>query len=466
MKGLFKKLTLSISALLIITTLTELALRIVNYNYSPMKIKGTKTNDWRAFHSFEDKHFVYDPYLIWSPRKNFSIFNSQGFRGEELGLKKDGEFRIFAIGDSNTLGWQGEDGPNWPLYLGNLLQESSNNIKVINAGVWGYSSFQGLRRFKQVLRFQPDMVLISFGGNDAHHVSISDAEYTQRKKDTYYAILSRFRLGRLLIAFFDKISIQKDIKREKLVPRVSLEEYRDNLKEIIDLSRARGIIPVLLTRPFIGNPPDELNWLNFAPHYNKVVTEVAEREKVPMVDIYSYFKDKPTHFIDDSHFTRAGHKIAAILIYEKISSLIPIGLKRITLNDHIDINKSKKIVPKDIEFNLMNFYDDGFILTNGDGRIFDIKYDIKPDDRYLVLHSLGWHPYINNIEKLGLNLFINGKCLEFHHRDGNSFYFLLRKDVKQIHEIQIMSSTFVPKELGINNDTRRIGVDIASIEIK
>lgn len=28
-----------------------------------------------------------------------------------------------------------------------------------------------------------------------------------------------------------------------------------------------------------------------------------------------------------------------------------------------------------------------------------------------------------------------------------------------------MSSTFVPKELGINNDTRRLGIDIASIEI-
>jgi len=96
------------------------------------------------------------------------VFNSQGFRGKELGGKQHGEFRIFTIGDSNTLGWGGsEDAPNWPVHLEDLLQESNNRFTVINAGVWGYTSFQGMRRFKEVLGYDPDMVIISFGSNDA-----------------------------------------------------------------------------------------------------------------------------------------------------------------------------------------------------------------------------------------------------------------------------------------------------------
>jgi hypothetical protein len=36
----------------------------------------------------------------------------------------------------------------------------------------------------------------------------------------------------------------------------------------------------------------------------------------------------------------------------------------------------------------------------------------------------------------------------------------------QINEIQINSSTFIPKDLGINNDHRQLGIDVASIEIR
>jgi lysophospholipase L1-like esterase len=256
-KELIKNISILFIALFITILISEIFLRMIDYNYSPMKIEAISKNDWREFHSFKDDNFEYDPYLIWRPRKNYSVFNSQGFRGEELGVKKDNEFRIFAIGDSNTLGWSGEkNAPNWPMYLEELLRESNDRFTVINAGVWGYSSFQGLRRFKEILRFQPDMVLISFVSNDAQKVAFSDAEYLHRGKElAFYNILLKFRLGKLMIAFFDKFkSLKKDYNKEEdfLVPRVSLEQYKNNLKEIIRISKENNIQPVLLTRPYMS----------------------------------------------------------------------------------------------------------------------------------------------------------------------------------------------------------------------
>src|SRR4030042_4064367 len=102
-------------------------------------------HDWRRYHAFEQDCFVHDPELIWRPRKDYSVFNSQGFRGKVLSEEKQpGEFRVFAVGDSNTLGW--ERGSNWPGSLGKLLFRENRKYTVINAGVSGYTWIQGARR--------------------------------------------------------------------------------------------------------------------------------------------------------------------------------------------------------------------------------------------------------------------------------------------------------------------------------
>ncbi len=42
----------------------------------------------------------------------------------------------------------------------------------------------------------------------------------------------------------------------------------------------------------------------------------------------------------------------------------------------------------------------------------------------------------------------------------------LDRNITHINEIQVFSSTFIPEELGINNDTRVLGIDISTIEIQ
>ena len=319
-----KKFSLILVALIFGLLLLEAILNYMHYEYVPLKlirIRNTENkSDWRTHHIFEDDHFSYDPYLIWRPKKNNPVFNNEGYRGREIsssrGLKT---YCIFVFGDSNTLGMPGKDGSNWPGFLDNIIQESKRDCLAVNAGVWGYTLFQGLRRFKEALPLKPDMVLICFGSNDPQRVVTPDKEYISDAFGIRSKIY-KYKLGLLLISLSDKLYKKKNIK---LVPRVSLEDYKKYLEEIIRLCRVNNIKIVLITRPFTGRSSDTLMWLNFAPHYNDIVKQVARYNNVALIDLNQYFSDKKEYFSDDSHFTDEGYKIAARMIYEEIRDYLP-----------------------------------------------------------------------------------------------------------------------------------------------
>ena len=273
------------------------------------------TNDWRSYHAFSDGNFVYDPDLLWRPKPGCPAFEANGFiRADPLPRKKAAnEYRIFAIGDSNTAGWYDDSiggfrGHGWPRDLEELVAASHPRSTVINAGVWGYSSFQGLGRFKEILAFEPDMVLISFGANDAHLLGFSDRDFTPA---VFRSPVMKFRLGELAAAAWHQVRSPGGRSPGSLVPRVSVEQYRANLGEIIRICRERGIRCVLLTRPFIGDTPEKTHWRYAAPNYVTATIEVGESTATPVVDIYSSFEGKAGYFRDECHFTEAGHRLAA-----------------------------------------------------------------------------------------------------------------------------------------------------------
>jgi lysophospholipase L1-like esterase len=316
LRSLLAKAGLMFAATAVSLLALEGVLRLADYRYTPLRVQViTKWSEWRYYHAFEDRHFVYDPILIWRPRKGSPFFNEQGYRGKLLPPTKEaGTVRIFAIGDSNTLGWPGDGAPQWPMYLEQLLNQHGRRATVTNAGVYGYTSFQGLRRFKEALSFDPDVVLVSFGCNDAMRVTMSDAEFAGRgiRRNKWDEALLTTRVGQVLLAVLDKLPGRK---KETLVPRVSIEEYKANLDEVIRISRARNIEIVLLTRPFTGPSPSPWWWKNFAGDYNDATLEMGSRSDVPVIDVYSHFKGCNDCFVDESHFTEKGMRQMAELIY-------------------------------------------------------------------------------------------------------------------------------------------------------
>jgi lysophospholipase L1-like esterase len=297
--------------------IVEALLRLGNYSYQPLKIEVMHKSEWRPKHAFRDRHFVHDPTLIWRPKIGAAPFNSQGYRGREIPLAKGAhELRILALGDSNTLGWKGLAGPNWPGYLQELFDEATANVNVVNAGVYGYTAFQGLERFKQALSIKPDMALISFGANDAHLVTASDSDFVNRPvRRTIDYVLAHTKVGQLAHATVDKLTSNRG---ERLVRRVSVADYSRYLEQMVSLGERHGIKIVLLTRPFIGESPNPWWWKNVAPEYNAATLDVGKRHGVLVIDVYSSFANHSEYFVDESHFSESGHRRMAKFIYEQI----------------------------------------------------------------------------------------------------------------------------------------------------
>lgn len=73
---------------------------------------------------------------------------------------------IAAFGDSLSAGYGAEAGKSYPDYLQKLLEAKGYRYKVVNAGVSGDTTSDGIVRLSGVLSLKPAVVVLEFGGND------------------------------------------------------------------------------------------------------------------------------------------------------------------------------------------------------------------------------------------------------------------------------------------------------------
>lgn len=76
------------------------------------------------------------------------------------------EGTIVAMGDSLTQGFGVAESEAYPAKLEQKLQAAGYNYQVINAGVSGETSSGALSRLEWVLTLEPDIVILTTGGND------------------------------------------------------------------------------------------------------------------------------------------------------------------------------------------------------------------------------------------------------------------------------------------------------------
>lgn len=106
-----------------------------------------------------------------------------------------------------------------------------------------------------------------------------------------------------------------DIKRrsENGPPQIELDQYRANLRQIVEALRSRKIAPAWIrTTPLctrIHNGPSFPGFFRFEPdleQYNRVADEVMEEEKIPSINLYHFTltqADDPAElFCDHVHF--------------------------------------------------------------------------------------------------------------------------------------------------------------------
>ena len=261
---------------LVVFVAAELALRVLGYGYPPQGVLPPPTpEDRRGFYTAGYAYTRYHPQLLWDldPAALREVAGG-GYCGPPLPSQRDTRERLLIVlRDSAGCGLRRSE--DWPVQLQTLLDRNAidgRRHRVVDAGVWGYSSFQGLRRFEQLVELRPDLVFFGFGTTDAGHVRLSDADYAARLRRREW--LARSRVATALAQSLGLLDNAAD-GAAPIGPRVPREDYREALRRFVRSARHERITPVLLVG---ASPPEEGRDADRAAAYAAVVRQVAAEE--------------------------------------------------------------------------------------------------------------------------------------------------------------------------------------------
>jgi lysophospholipase L1-like esterase len=224
--------------------------------------------------------------------------NALGFRSPEL--RDDGSVRILAIGDSCTWGWHVGQDESYPAVLQRLLDQraGAGRYQVINAGVPGYTSYQTLVALRDKgLPLHPAIVIIGAGFNDIYTSGDVEQQIAHERRWMPLLRLDDFLLDWSRLYRWARWQAAGGAKPTGAV-RVTPEGYMRNIGTMVDLVRAHGAHPLLLS--FWA--PQTIN-----QDYRQALILAADVAQVPLITY-----DGP--LIDVVHPTVEGHRLLAGMI--------------------------------------------------------------------------------------------------------------------------------------------------------
>lgn len=295
------------------------------------------------------------------------VHNEHGYRGDSFPLKKPlGEYRIVCIGGSTTYTSFIDDYTlSYPYLLGwELHQRGYKNVRVINAGAEGYSSFETVADFHyRVLDLDPDMVIVYQGVNDVVTRMVWPPE-AYRGDNSGYAVHSAgwykpipllerstairmllIRLGRIqshvtLLRTFNQIlstahfwafmgqvtqhtypdGIFKEVSAMEMLHTNKPVYFERNIESIVVSAKANGVTPVLSTfahADLLSADRDAINmdyfvygieensinseeFMSGIAEHNEVMKALADKHDVPLYDFAAVFPKDPSLYITDS----------------------------------------------------------------------------------------------------------------------------------------------------------------------
>ncbi len=165
---------------------------------------------------------------------------------------------IVCFGDSLTKGFGSTEEKTYPYYLQQLT-----NFPVINKGVNGNTSKDGLDRIDDILKIQNALVIVEFGAND----------------------------------FFQQ---------------VPLNDTKENMEQIVDKLQKAGDMVILVS---IEDKQLKI--------YHNMLKNIAKKRKILFIDgILNEIWNNRSLFSDEIHPNSNGYKLVADKIYKNIKHLI------------------------------------------------------------------------------------------------------------------------------------------------
>ncbi len=257
------------------------------------------------------KNVEFKPQPMGPPRSFHVSTNELGLRNPPL-REKGGRLRILAVGDSTTFGQYVEDGETWPAQLQTILDPGGTRADVVNAGLIGATSFQGLSYLlKRGFDLQPDAVIATYGFNDRGSWSFGDR--------TAWPLFQQTGLGSII----NDCVHRREKGNPNPVPRVSAGEFLDTLMLLASECESRGVKLYLIVWPDLIHITGE--WSKFSPmEYKSLIFEAAFRTHARTVDLRRPFHDMPEPaLLDCVHATPAGCRVAADCIASALREDLP-----------------------------------------------------------------------------------------------------------------------------------------------
>ena len=306
-------------------------------------------------------HFQYDELLGWANRPNsetiFAMAGAGGFKTHvkvnSKGLREDKEYeyekpegirRIVVLGDSYTWGFGVEANERFTEVLENELLK---NVQVINMGVSGYGSDQELLLLKnEGLKYQPDLVLVAFCGNDptdncnTHHSFYYKPRFILN--DEKELVLTNVPVPRNELSFFESLEVYLYFHshtvhffadrimagRFKFTEDQFIEPMKDRptstqecynlttriLKEIDTVAKTNNAKTLIVIVTALGEQSD-------------ILVEFGKENDIPVLDLSKNVGFVKQYCLHEGHWNPTGHKYAAELIYDKLieEELISLG---------------------------------------------------------------------------------------------------------------------------------------------
>ncbi len=198
--------------------------------------------------------------------------------------ENEGKKLLLNIGDSSTAGWdtrvtvvnqkrRENKEPlilaffQYPTYSDVLRERAGDSLIVLNAGIPGHTTLQGVRRQQKLLEalkergITPDYVSIYFGNNDCQWENNVEDKYTLRSR---------------LPLFLDRRRIKnRDQDPERIHLRTNLRDFEANIRTLIRDARRYGATPIVIL------PETPLYW---QPGYRFVADNFAVKDDAPAAD--------------------------------------------------------------------------------------------------------------------------------------------------------------------------------------
>jgi lysophospholipase L1-like esterase len=278
-----------------------------------------------------------DPDTFWSLRPGYRspddqandrwgdepiAINSHGMRSPEVTVQKpDGVRRVVVLGGSHPMGMWVKSGETYSAVLERLLNARGDRWQVLNTGVVGYTSWQGVLQMRhKLLPFEPDIVVSDLGINDGLARvpwGLSRPDHRVRRTPWLVAHLTdwlransvayRFALQRLTAAANGGQSA-----------RVSRQQHREHVLEIQRIAAESGARTVFMNHftsnvisPGVVDPgPSECTY--------------PESDLDPVVDVCGIFMprlDLGELFADPVHANATGHAMIAEAMLDRLVAL-------------------------------------------------------------------------------------------------------------------------------------------------